>query len=415
MDKTTNFSFKGKISSLEYENSDDSLSVNSESSLKSYDLPRSKFRRYKPNRGREIVLVKEKSEKIDTCQVSDKETDEIDESEDEIEEAEEEEREGFWKRVLKGLGVLIVLMVLTFCISSSNSPSSLQAMEGFKEEYVKIHESFVRFLEFGNLYLDGSSGLMKVNNTLVYEDVCFGKVEEISDDGLMEIDRDEIGDLGELVEVEMLQEEESLEDTQENEIETIIESVEDGDESDGLSESMEETFEEDDLLNVYDDDGDLTEGESYRTIALIAAAVAVFSGVVVGSFVWVKKLQNVQNEMVIVDENCLSSSNNVVVVNNERVNLIDSQLTLDSKTTQIDQPQPLAEAQAPSVELLGEFIVGEMKSLKIAASEESVSESFEYFTPPPQKKVKVSKTQHTPTPTTLRRSSRLQSRSIQSP
>ncbi|KAL5822699.1 hypothetical protein ACOSQ3_020622 [Xanthoceras sorbifolium] len=242
--KTPNIGSKGTFSSPDINNSDDSLSVNGDSSLRPYDpvknclSARPKFLRYKPNRGSEIILryeneVKGKKERSSTGEGvslnSEKDIDEVtdlvsasqegfveleseevnvgeegvEEEEEGEEEEEEEEGEGFWGRVLKFLLVLVVLVVSTMYISSSNSQTyspTLQAMEGLKDGYLKIHDRFlntmnfkeiVKLLEGGNEYLDGKIGLMKTNQTFIYEgieeeeiieDVYMVKSEEISDD-----------------------------------------------------------------------------------------------------------------------------------------------------------------------------------------------------------------------------------------
>ncbi|KAK3220018.1 hypothetical protein Dsin_013988 [Dipteronia sinensis] len=208
--KTLNICSKGTFSNPDINNSDDSLSVNDDSS----PLPRPKFLRYKPNRGREIILrhenvVEGEKERSTTDEVT--ESEEVDEGEEgaeeeeEEEDEEEEEREGFCRRVLKLLLVLVVLVLSTMCISSSNSPtysqSTLQAMGGLRDGYLKIHDRFLnsmnfkeimKLLEGGNEYLDGNIiGLMKINQTVIYKgveeeeeivgEVYIGKVEEISE------------------------------------------------------------------------------------------------------------------------------------------------------------------------------------------------------------------------------------------
>lgn len=225
------------------DNSEGSVSVNVDSSLSPYDplpyhpSPRPKFLRYKPNRRREIVLSCEneakgsislsckKDEKADLVSVS-QEGEEIDEGEEEVEE-EEEEKEGFLRRVLELMLVVAVLVSSTLYISLMNSPEAsptLQAMEGFKDGYLKIHDhvygamrrlggedrllkiigfkEILKKFEIGNEFLDIHMGSVTVNQTVIIgecieedmvKDYHMGVVEEISDN-LSEVVERIVGD-----------------------------------------------------------------------------------------------------------------------------------------------------------------------------------------------------------------------------
>lgn len=233
------------------DNSEGSLSVNVGSSLSPYDplpdypSPRPNFLRYKPNRRREIVLSCEnetkgsislpcnKDDKADLVCVS-QEGEEIDEGEEEVEE-EEENKVGFLRSVLELMLILAVLVSSTMYISLMNSPeasTTLQAMEGFKDGYLKIHdhvygamrrlggddcllkikgfkEIFKKF-EIGNEFLDIHMSLLTVNQTVTFgecieeemvKDFHMGVVEEISE--MVELERKEgDDDLPEMVELE---------------------------------------------------------------------------------------------------------------------------------------------------------------------------------------------------------------------
>lgn len=233
------------------DNSEGSLSVNVDSSLSPYDplpnypSPRPNFLRYKPNRRREIVLSCEnetkgsislpcnKDDKVDLVCVS-QEGEEIDEGEEEVEEG-EEKKVGFLRSVLELMLILAVLVSSTMYISLMNSPeasTTLQAMEGFKDGYLKIHdhvygamrrlggedcllkikgfkEIFKKF-EIGNEFLDIHMSLLTVNQTVTFgecieeemvKDFHMGVVEEISE--MVELEKKEgDDDLPEMVELE---------------------------------------------------------------------------------------------------------------------------------------------------------------------------------------------------------------------
>ncbi|KAL9460620.1 hypothetical protein AB3S75_003756 [Citrus x aurantiifolia] len=255
-----------KVLAERNENADNSdLSVNVDSSLSPYDpSPRPKFLRYKPNRRREIFLrceneangsislpctkdekadfvcVSQEGEELDEgegeveeeeeangsislpCTKDEKadfvcdsqEGEELDEGEGEVEEEEEEEKEGFLRRVLKLMLVLALLVSSTMYISFMNSPKAsptLQAMEDFKDGYLKIYDhaygamrrlggedhllkivglkEILKKFEIGNEFLDIHMGLMTVNQTVILgecieeelaKDFHFGLVEETS-------------------------------------------------------------------------------------------------------------------------------------------------------------------------------------------------------------------------------------------
>ncbi|KAL5755927.1 hypothetical protein ACOSQ2_020673 [Xanthoceras sorbifolium] len=517
--KTPNIGSKGTFSSPDINNSDDSLSVNGDSSLRPYDpvknclSARPKFLRYKPNRGSEIILryeneVKRKKERSSTgegvslnsekdidevtdlvsasqegfVELESKEVDEREEGVEEEEEGEEEEeeREGFWCRVLKFLLVLVVLVVSTVYISSSNSQTyspTLQAMEGLKDGYLKIHDRFmntmnfkeiVKLLEGGNEYLDGKIGLMKINQTYIYEgieeeeeiieDVYMVKAEEISDD-LSEVvvepqggepeaevdsekgneekemvedvymgesvepagESEEVCDLetaktGEAVdqmlenfELEGTESAEKLELLQDNQIPTVTNALQQEDEvaMEAVQENNRgaEGLEMVETENIMDKDGEVTmlEGmdseitnfeilnfeakdnlkkgliEHIESDIIFKAVIGVtlFSTIVASlvlAFHLVRKRNNKKDSSSLVMKPCSNESGleekcSPTLFPNEREDHNNNKRVDDSflspmpliNSSLIDSKE-LSQNRAPSIELLGEFVVGEMSS-----------------------------------------------------
>ncbi|XP_044479455.1 uncharacterized protein LOC123206345 [Mangifera indica] len=236
--------------------SDNSLSFSDDSSLKSYDPlanctspPRPKFLRYKPNRRREIILrhenkVKKMEEEANIVSASQEGSmmEEVEfeggEEEEEEEEEEGEESEGFLRRFLKFVLVVLVLVFSILCVSSMNSPTcshAFQAIEVLKDKwYPKIHDGvydairslrgadnflrtrkfkgFVKIFMVGSEYAGEYMGFIKLNQTFFIEgyeevmvdDVNLKKVEEVSDNlgELVEMQGGETKDLDEMVELQ---------------------------------------------------------------------------------------------------------------------------------------------------------------------------------------------------------------------
>ncbi|KAK9231905.1 hypothetical protein WN943_022146 [Citrus x changshan-huyou] len=470
-----------KVLAERNENADNSvLSVNVDSSLSPYDplpnypSPRPKFLRYKPNRRREIFLRCEneangsislsckKDEKADFVCVS-QEGEERDEGEGEVEEEEEEEeeeKEGFLRRVLKLMLVLALLVSSTMYISFMNSPKAsptLQAMEDFKDGYLKIYDhaygamrrlggedhllkivglkEILKKFEIVNEFLDIHMGLMTVNQTVILgecieeelaKDFHFGLVEETSDNlgEVVELEageREHVSDHGktkteeisdkmfenfELKGTESIDKAESLLDNQmptvsnafdpENEqvIEPVpeVNSVEAGagemveigmtnienDEAGEVSmtERVDNEISSFEILN-FEADGELKEGlaepiETDTMFETVIGVTMVFAIIAPLALAFHRKGKwNATKDASPIIKPCITQSGVAercgYVLPNEReeqIKRVDPFVSppVSSINSTMEDSEDIIQSRAPAVELLGEFVVGEISS-----------------------------------------------------
>ncbi|KAK9228997.1 hypothetical protein WN944_021954 [Citrus x changshan-huyou] len=468
-----------KVLAERNENADNSdLSVNVDSSLSPYDpltnypSPRPKFLRYKPNRRREIFLRCEneangsislpckKDENADFVCVS-QEGEELDEGEGEVEEEEEEEeKEGFLRRVLKLMLVLALLVSSTMYISFMNSPKAsptLQAMEDFKDGYLKIYDhaygamrrlggedhllklvglkEILKKFEIGNEFLDIHMGLMTVNQTVILgecieeelaKDFHFGSVEETSDNlgEVVELEageREHVSDHGttkteeisdqmfenfELKGTESIDKAESLLDNQmptvsnafdpENEqvIEPVpeVNSVEVGagemveigmtnienDEAGEVSmiERVDNEISSFEILN-FEAEGELKEGlaepiETDTMFETVIGVTMVFAIIAPLALAFHRKGKwNATKDASPIIKPCITQSGVAercgYVLPNEReeqIKRVDPFVSppVSSISSTMEDSEDIIQSRAPAVELLGEFVVGEISS-----------------------------------------------------
>eukprot|EP00257_Ricinus_communis_P014986 XP_015572799.1 uncharacterized protein LOC8273769 [Ricinus communis] len=340
----------------------DDLSSRPYDPLTNYLSPRPKFLRYKPNRRREILLGQENQVKegkddgpleakkeIDlpspcgalaadsTKPNAEQENEESDDSEEEYEELDEER--GCWgvRGVVKFFLLMGVLVFSTLYISSMNSPipsPSVQAVVSVKDGYYMMQDHVYRFvkdLDSGNLFLVDRKGI----------ELSFADVDGIK-------------------------KEERIEDIKIKEAELMMKTGGTADITDEAEVTKKER-----LINHMET----------KSILKLVIGFSVFSSIIASPVLILhfrKKNRNARKDSDTIPEPCLDS------MRAEKC----SSLLADKEDSHIEHPITFAnfkslinsleedskqthESRAPTFELLGELVVGEMSSSLRSCSRKS--------------------------------------------
>ncbi|CAH1422674.1 unnamed protein product [Lactuca virosa] len=431
--------------------------------VNNYLSPRPKFLRYNPNRRRMVSVLHGNEESVrssnsfeapgmelgadsygfvDSCSQKEEQTLDLINNEGECEEEEEEEEEiefgddeRFWnlKGFLKFIAVVIAVIYTTQAICSMDSPTPFHTVETWSNVYGVAGLNFSQVGSCSLMETELVVGRLKeVDMVGVHDD------EEETSDSLQELgaDIDVENDEADVIHGEMWTEDEDLDENDEI-AEEMVENydvegereVEDDDQtlvadSDEIEEIAEEEMEE---INDAEIETETIQSESFDLN--LAGVIGFFVLILTSSFGvmysrWMKSSPPVTPT--VAGANHDAETEEIRVLEQEiGVHEEEEAPLMKSTSLQKDVSEEHSHIHPPSVELLGEFVFGESNSLiqSTIFSGETKASHIENSTGDPvefnQKTIKKQRRKIEPTtmvtPSPMRRSSRLQNRSIKSP